>query len=258
MSREAVGQLAKTQREMKLRNARPEVDTQAALALARARAGSKFSSAQIGTTRQKVAFVHPQLRVVERPRRLVGFRISNKMFLFYVIGFFALFAAVVMRAEMAATQLRLNSLNSQLSSMETQHLRLEIQLSSLESPSRIVSYAETRLGMVYPSQVGYLGAGPNSAGSQTQSTALTPQVIAAPSTLFAPPGEAGGGAPTRPLPTGNSATTATTAAPAAPPKATVGKATTASGTSKSSSTSSITSKFVSPSTTSPSSTSKSG
>ena len=254
MSRGAVKELAKTQREMRLRNARPEVDTQAALALARARAGSKSSNAQSGTAKQKVALAHPQLRVVERPRRLVGFRISNKMFLFYVIGFFALFAAVVMRAEMAATQLRLNALNSQLSSMETQHLRLEIQLSSLESPSRIVSYAETRLGMVYPSQVGYLGAGPSSASSQTQSTALTQQVIAAQSTLFAPPGEAGGGAPTRPLPTGNSATTATTAAP----KVTIAKTSSASRTSTSSGASSSTSKAGSPSTTSPSSISKSG
>ncbi|MDA8080745.1 MAG: hypothetical protein M0Z96_03910 [Actinomycetota bacterium] len=246
--------MAKTQKEMKLRNARPEVDTQAALALARARAGSKSPHVQSSTAKQKAAFAQPQLRVVERPRRLVGFRISNKMFLLYVIGFFALFAAVVMRAEMAATQLRLNALNSQLSSMETQHLRLEIQLSSLESPSRIVSYAETRLGMVYPSQVGYLGAGPSSTANQTQSTALTPQVIAAPSTLFAPPGEAGGGAPTRPLPTGNSSTTATTAAP----KATVSKTSSANRTSAPSGASSGTSKFASPSTTSPSSISKSG
>ncbi len=237
--------MAKPQREMGLRNARPEVNTQAALALARARAGSKASQERSIRGKQDVAFERPQLRVIERPRRLIGFRISNRMFLYYAIGFFALFAAVVMRAEMAATQLRLNALNSQLSSMETQHLRLEIQLSSLESPSRIVSYAETHLGMVYPTQVGYLGAAPTAGINKTSSTALTQQVISAPNTLFAPPGEAGGGAPTRPLPTSTSATTATT------------KAVTANGPVTTTGTA-VAAKPVSPSVTSPSSISKSG
>lgn len=198
--------MAKTQREMRLRNARPEVDTHIARALARANVVSRNSHGASSTTSYKVAYGRPDLRIVARPRKLAGFRISNKIFLAYAIGFLALFAAVVMRAEMAATQLRLNSLNSQLSSLETQHLRLEVQLSALESPSRIVSYAQSRLGMVYPTQVGYLGAGQNPNSNQNQSTALTQQVISAPNTLFAPPGEAGGGAPTKPLPSNTAAT----------------------------------------------------
>ncbi|MDA8270356.1 MAG: hypothetical protein M0Z39_02965 [Actinomycetota bacterium] len=192
--------MAKTQREMRLRHARPIVDTQAALALARSHAGSKALPALSSPARQKAVREYPQLRVVERQRRLAGFRISHKMFLAYVVGFLALFAAVVMRAEMAATQLRLNALNAQLSTLETQHLMLDVQLSSLQSPSRIVSYAEKNLGMVYPTQVGYLGAAPAKALSQSQPSVLTQQVMSAPNTLFAPPGEAGGGAPTRPLP----------------------------------------------------------
>ncbi|TAN30396.1 MAG: hypothetical protein EPN30_00980 [Actinomycetota bacterium] len=199
--------MAKAQREMRLRNARPEVNTQAALALARASAGARNPSG--AGAKHKVAYERPQLIVVERPRKLAGFRISNKMFLAYLIGFLALFAAVVMRAEMAATQLKLNALNSQLASIETQHQRLEVQLSALESPDRIVSYAESHLGMIYPSQVGYLGAAPTSTPSQTSSTELTPQVISAPDTLFAPAGEAGGGAPTK---TPVSSSTPTTAA----------------------------------------------
>lgn len=200
----AVEKMAKTQREMRLRNARPIVDTQAALALARSHAVSKASPALSNPARQKAVREYPQLRVVERPRRLAGFRISHRMFLAYVIGFLALFAAVVMRAEMAATQLRLNALNTQLSTLETQHLLLEVQLSSLQSPSRVVAYAEKNLGMVYPTQVGYLGAAPAKALSQSQSSVLTQQVMSAPNTLFAPPGEAGGGAPTRPLPSAGS------------------------------------------------------
>ncbi len=204
--------MAKTQREMKLRNVRPEVNTQTALAMARASAGSRNPHATGGAAKHKVAYERPKLRVVERPKKLVGFRISNKMFLAYLIGFLALFAAVVMRAEMAATQLKLNVLNSQLSSLETQHQRLQVQLSGLESPGRIVSYAESHLGMIYPSQVGYLGAAPNAESSQNSSTQVTPQVISAPNTLFAPPGEAGGGAPTKPIVVSSTATTAASAA----------------------------------------------
>ncbi len=206
--------MAKTQREMKLRNVRPEVNTQTALAMARASAGSRNPHATGGAAKHKVAYERPKLRVVERPRKLVGFRISNKMFLAYLIGFLALFAAVVMRAEMAATQLKLNALNSQLSSLETQHQRLQVQLSGLESPGRIVSYAESHLGMIYPSQVGYLGAAPNAPSSQNSSTQVTPQVISAPNTLFAPPGEAGGGAPTKPIVSSTATTAASTAGPA--------------------------------------------
>ncbi len=196
--------MARTQREMKLRSARLGVDTQAALALARSHAVSK-STHSAGVSNRKPLASRPQLRIVERQRRLSGFQISHRMLTAYVVGFLALFAAVVMRAEMAATQLHLNSLNSQLSSLETQHLKLEVELSSLEAPSRIVSYAESHLGMVYPAQVGYLGAAPTSAttsgsSSQNQPGVLTQQVLSSPNTLFAPPGEAGGGAPTRPLP----------------------------------------------------------
>jgi len=206
--------MAKTQREMKLRNVRPEVNTQTALAMARASAGSRNPHATGAAAKHKVAYERPKLRVVERPRKLVGFRISNKMFLAYLIGFLALFAAVVMRAEMAATQLKLNALNSQLSSLETQHQRLQVQLSGLESPGRIVSYAESHLGMIYPSQVGYLGAAPNAPSSQNSSTQVTPQVISAPNTLFAPPGEAGGGAPTKPIVSSTATTAASSAGPA--------------------------------------------
>lgn len=192
--------MARSQKEMKLRNSRPAVDTQAALALAKARASSKVVRGQPSSPKRKIAEQRPDLRVVERTRRKIGFRISHKMLVFYAIGFLALFAAVVMRAEMAATQLRLNALNSKLTSLETQHLSMEVELSSLQSPSRVVSYAENHLGMVYPAKVGYLGATQKPAVTPPQSTALTPQVISAPNTLFAPPGEAGGGAPTRPLP----------------------------------------------------------
>lgn len=190
--------LAKTQVEMRQRSQRRYVDTQTALALARAHAVSKNSTALARSVKPKVDNFPPELRVVEKARYRVGFRISNKVFLLYSIGFIALFAAIFMRAEMAASQLRLNSLNSSLQNMNIQHQRLEVQLSTLESPNRIVNYAELHLGMVYPSQVGYLGANSKPPTSQPSSIPLTPQVLSAPSTLFAPAGEAGGGAPTGP------------------------------------------------------------
>lgn len=198
-----VAKLAKTQVEMRQRSQRRHVDTQTALALARAHAVSKNSTALAKTAKPKVVDFRPELRVVERTRYRVGFRISNKVFLYYVIGFIALFAAISMRAEMAANQLRLNSLNTTLQAMNVQHQRLEVQLSMLESPNRVVNFAESHLGMVYPAQVGYLGANPKDAAPQPTSTPLTPQVLSAPSTLFAPAGEAGGGAPTGPSATSN-------------------------------------------------------
>ena len=190
--------MAKTQKEMRARIARSANDSRDTSTYTRAQAGAKSVSAgRISSSRTDGA--KPQLRVLERQKRLAGFRISHKMLFAYGVGFMALFAAVVMRAEMAATQLRLNSLNAQLTSLRTQHLKLEVELSSLESPSRIVSYAETHLGMIYPAQVGYLGANPVKTTQQNNPTALTQQVISSSNTLFAPPGEAGGGAPTRPL-----------------------------------------------------------
>lgn len=196
-----VMELAKTQKEMRQRSARPDVDTHLALALAKAHSESRGSSAIAKAVRPKDIPRRPELKVVQRSKRISGFRISNKVMLAYLVGFLALFAAIVMRAEMAATQLNLNNLNSQLSSLQTQHQRLEVELSSLESPSRVVSYAETHLGMIYPTQVGYLGVTSQSSSNQPSQPVqipLTPQVLSAPNTLFAPAGEAGGGAPTGP------------------------------------------------------------
>lgn len=191
-------ELAKTQKEMRQRSARPDVDTHLALALAKAHSESRGSNAVAKAVRPKELPGKPELRVVQRPKRITGFRISNKVMLAYLVGFLALFAAIVMRAEMAATQLNLNRLNSQLTSLQTQHQRLEVELSSLEAPNRIVSYAETHLGMVYPSQVGYLGVTSQTSSNQTSQIPLTQQVLSAPNTLFAPAGEAGGGAPSGP------------------------------------------------------------
>lgn len=193
--------MAKTQREMRQRHARSDVDTHHALALAKAYSGSRIPNAASKSLKPKVGVARPDLRLVEKPKRRVGFHISNKVVLAYLVGSLALFAAIGMRAEMAATQMRLNHLNSELTSMQTQHERLKVQLAQLESPGRVVSYAEKHLGMVYPTQVGYLGVAPQKNITQsTQSTQipLTPQVLSAPNTLFAPAGEAGGGAPTGP------------------------------------------------------------
>lgn len=198
-------ELAKTQKEMRQRIARPGIDTHLALAMAKAHSESRGSNAVAKAIRPKELPRKPELRVVQRPKRIAGFRISNKVMLAYLIGFLALFAAIVMRAEMAATQLKLNSLNAQLTSLQTQRQRLEVDLSSLEAPSRIVSYAETRLGMVYPSQVGYLGVTNQISSNQPAQIPLTQQVLAGPNTLFAPAGEAGGGAPTGPPPVSSGA-----------------------------------------------------
>lgn len=190
--------MAKTQREMRQRHARSDVDTHHALALAKAYSGSKTSNQGSRQTKVKPITAKPDLRLIERQKRRVGFHISNKVVLSYLIGSLALFAAIVMRAEMASTQLNLNHLNSKLSSMQTQHESLKVQLAQLESPGRVVSYAEKHLGMVYPTQVGYLGAKPQPTSTQATQILLTQQVLSAPNTLFAPAGEAGGGAPTGP------------------------------------------------------------
>lgn len=197
--------MAKTQREMRVRSDRPTVDTQSALAMARAHAGSRTSQLLSPNRSQTVA---PKLRVVTHQRRRVGFRISNKALVSYVVGFLALFAAIVTRAEMAATQLQLNSFNSELSAMKTAHQKLEVELSSLEAPNRIVAYAETRLGMIYPSEVGYLGAAPGTSPKQAATVPLTTQLLSSPNTLTAPSFEVGGAAPT----------TVSTASPVTVPK----------------------------------------
>lgn len=184
--------MARAQSELKSHGTRNGIDTRSALALARAHAGTRANASLVREgMRHKEAPARPQLRVVERRSRIAGFRISNKVFVGYLIGFVALFGAIVMRADMAATQLKLNAMNSRLSSMQTQHERLKLELASLEAPSRIVTYAEKNLGMVYPSQVGYLGESTPRAPTAPTSAQPATQVVGTPNTLFAPAGEAG-------------------------------------------------------------------
>jgi cell division protein FtsL len=57
-------------------------------------------------------------------------------------------------------QFRVDSLSSAVSSAVAENQNLQLQRSQLESPGRIISIAEHRLGMVMPKSVTYLPAQP--------------------------------------------------------------------------------------------------
>jgi cell division protein FtsL len=121
--------------------------------------------------------VPPPTRRVFRRRLAVALGISAVM----VVSL----ALVTLHVLLAENQFTIDRLQNQATAQQAQYEKLRLQVSQLEAPARIVSVAESKLGMVQPATVTYVqapaGASQPAAGSGTSS-------LSSPST--APDGDA--------------------------------------------------------------------
>lgn len=74
----------------------------------------------------------------------------------FVVVALCMFAVVGVHAALTQTQFRLDDLQRQLASVSARHQQLEEQVGQLSAPSRIISVAEQKLGMVVPASVTYV------------------------------------------------------------------------------------------------------
>lgn len=122
----------------------------------------------------------------------------------------ALLAVVAAHAVLASQQFRLTHLQAQVSNQQALNEELTLKVAQLEAPSRIVSAAEQRLGMVPPPAVGYLVPGQAPAASPASS----PSGSASSASNSSPTSPAGTGlrvpAATAPSTPASSASTTTT------------------------------------------------
>lgn len=88
-----------------------------------------------------------------------------------VVAALCLFGVVVFHVVMTQNQFRLDALRSDASERQGEYDRLRLQVSQLESPDRVVSDAQTRLGMITAPKVIYLTPSVDEPGSQPSSTA---------------------------------------------------------------------------------------
>jgi cell division protein FtsL len=105
------------------------------------------------------------LQLVPR-QRLLGWRRRRRAALGVVVMAVTgmCFALVGLHVLIAENQFRLNDLQQEAATQQSQYEKLRLQVSQLEAPERIVSIAEGRLGMVQPGSVTYLRALPATSG----------------------------------------------------------------------------------------------
>jgi cell division protein FtsL len=71
----------------------------------------------------------------------------------------AVFGVVITHVVLAQEQFRLAHLQSKAAAEQAKNEQLKLEVAQLQSPARVVSAAEQRLGMVPPSSVTYLVPG---------------------------------------------------------------------------------------------------
>jgi hypothetical protein len=96
----------------------------------------------------------PHLRPVERPRAKRSPAVPALVGVGIVIA--ALLGLAVMHALLIGGQVRLDAMRSGVAAETEAIRRLELRVAELESPDRVLEVARDRLGMVEPTEVGYL------------------------------------------------------------------------------------------------------
>ena len=94
------------------------------------------------------------LRPVERPRPKRSPAVPALVGVGIVIT--ALLGLAVMHALLIGGQVRLDAMRSDVAAETESIRRLELRVAELESPDRVLDAARERLGMVQPTEVGYL------------------------------------------------------------------------------------------------------
>jgi len=109
---------------------------------------------------RRVASARPPLKVVPRGPRTGWSRRARRRMVVVGAALFSLavvFGLVLVHVRLTTNEMRLTSLQSQLSQAQEQNLRLRLDVAKLESPARIVATAQ-QLGMVSPPSITYLTA----------------------------------------------------------------------------------------------------
>jgi cell division protein FtsL len=112
------------------------------------------------------------LRVVDRPAR-------NPMVTTAIVvaGLFAvLFALVVFHTVMLQNQTRLDKLDDQVQTAQSNYEQLRLQVAQLEAPQRVVDAATQKLGMVPAAGTTYLTPSAADAAAASTPTTTTPSV----------------------------------------------------------------------------------
>ena len=105
----------------------------------------------------------PQARL--RRRRLIVFGLAT-------LAVMGLFGLVAEHTVLAQQQFRLASVQSQAATEQARNQALQLQVAQLQSPSRIVSEARTKLGMVPPAGITYLVPGQRGAKVKGQAAPI--------------------------------------------------------------------------------------
>ncbi len=133
----------------------------------------------------------PPLRVVPPKQGRLPARRRRARFLVVTIGLLVatgMFAIVGAQVVLTQRQLRLDQLDQTLAQAKTTNGQLALQVATLESPSRIVSEAESRLDMAMPPEVVYLTPNAKVASKVQGVPAPLPASGAASTSALAAPG----------------------------------------------------------------------
>ncbi len=107
----------------------------------------------ISRTKPKI----PDLRVIEkqRGRLVIPGRLLPALVLVVLGG--GMLATLLARSEMAIMQVKLSGVSTALNKAQSMHDRLLLEVSQLAAPQRVVNYATSKLGLVFPSSVQIVG-----------------------------------------------------------------------------------------------------
>lgn len=114
----------------------------------------------------------PDLRVYTAEERLARTQRRQARLMLAISACVVAVALLIVGAAnivVTSRQFRVDALNSAVGSAVAENQNLQLQRAELESPARIVSIAEHRLGMVMPKSVTYLPAVPMPAAPVTKS-----------------------------------------------------------------------------------------
>lgn len=114
----------------------------------------------------------PELLLLTKPRRIDVLRRRVVPVTISLLVISALGVAAIARAEMAKMEIAVQMLQTKITAAESSHTSLVLKEAQLSAPSRIVTFAESRLGMSHATSE-QIVAGGSVAGS-TKETLVTP------------------------------------------------------------------------------------
>jgi cell division protein FtsB len=114
----------------------------------------------------KIAFFEPERRrdSLARPTRphlrvVVAKSRSHRALIVYLSAMALFCLAIAGRVELDRLQIRANDLSQQLNKLSDMVSESKLNLAALQSPERIVTYAQVRLGFTYPDYVEVISSG---------------------------------------------------------------------------------------------------